>query len=332
VAANKKGLLPALILFFLSPLVGELLSGSAPPAEFFSPFSLLVLPALYGSGALLVRELRVRWDKGWPTVFVLGAAYAIVEEGLMVKSFFDPNWMDLGPLGSYGRWVGVNWVWSLELIIYHAVFSISIPILLVELLFPSARDTRWIGRWGLIVLSLLLLADVLLGFFLFTPYRPPTIPYLLAALAAVVLFAAARWLPTQMGATRSGDVRRPALSALIGFGATFAFFFIHWAFPEFDLPVMMTILATLTLATLVIWGVQRLSGDGAQTDRHRLALAGGAMMFLVLLAPLQELDASRADNPAGMTLVGISALVFLGWLWWRVRRATYSTTVNSSLS
>ncbi|MCG2769572.1 MAG: hypothetical protein L6435_14495 [Anaerolineae bacterium] len=37
---------------------------------------------------MLIRELRVRWGKGWPTVFVLGAAYGVLEEGLMVKSFF----------------------------------------------------------------------------------------------------------------------------------------------------------------------------------------------------------------------------------------------------
>jgi len=73
---------PALMLFFLSPIIAELLSGSAPPAEFFNPLSLLVLTALYGSGAILVRELALRWNKRWPTIFVLGAAYGIVEEGL----------------------------------------------------------------------------------------------------------------------------------------------------------------------------------------------------------------------------------------------------------
>ena len=134
------------MLFFLAPAVGELLSGSSPPAEFFNPFTLLLLAALYGSGALLAREVRVRWNKGWPTVLALGAVYAIVEEGLMVKSFFDPAWVDLGLLGTYGRWGGVNWVWCLHLTAFHAVFSIAIPILLVELLFPVHRQERWLGR------------------------------------------------------------------------------------------------------------------------------------------------------------------------------------------
>jgi hypothetical protein len=130
----KRRISPALVLYFLSPVIGELLSGSAPPVEFFNPFGLIILPALYGSGALLVRELALHWKKRWPTILVLGLAYGIVEEGLMVKSFFDPNWVDLGQLGVYGRWAGVNWVWTISLMIYHAVVSIAIPILLVELL------------------------------------------------------------------------------------------------------------------------------------------------------------------------------------------------------
>jgi len=94
---------PALVLFFLAPAIGELLSGSTPPVEFFKPFSLFLLSALYGSGALLSRELALRWGKRWPTILALGLAYGIIEEGLMVKSFFDPAWIDLGVLGVYGR-------------------------------------------------------------------------------------------------------------------------------------------------------------------------------------------------------------------------------------
>jgi hypothetical protein len=116
---DSRRFVPVLLLFFLSPIVGELISGSSPPVEFFQPLSLLMLSALYGSGAVLVREFTVRWRKGWPTIFILGLAYGILEEGLMVKSFFDPSWMDLGLLGTYGRWAGVNWVWSLDLTIYH---------------------------------------------------------------------------------------------------------------------------------------------------------------------------------------------------------------------
>lgn len=99
---------PGLVLFFLPAAIAELLTGSSPPARFFNPTSFLLLCGLYGSGAIIVRELTVRWRKSWPTLLTLGAAYGIIEEGLIVKSFFNPNWNDLGILAWYGRWIGVN--------------------------------------------------------------------------------------------------------------------------------------------------------------------------------------------------------------------------------
>ena len=327
---SKRRIWPVLVLFFLAPAIAELLSGSAPPAEFFHPLGLLVLPALYGSGAILVRELRVRWRKGWPTVLALGAAYGIVEEGLMVKSFFDPHWEDLGLLGSYGRWGGVNWVWSLELTIYHAAFSIAIPILLTELLFPDRRDERWLGRRGMIGFSLLLLADVLFGFLALTSYRPPLVPYLLAVAATLGLFSVARWLPVKTGGRRHpSPPPRPLWFVGLGFVATLAFFIIFWGFPAIPLPVPITVLAGVMLPAVVIWAVLRMSRDSAWNDRHQLGLAGGALMFFVLLAPLQELDAERVDNTSGMTLVGLAMLMFLAGLWWWVRRRSGEETADA---
>ena len=237
----------------------------------------------------------------------------------MVKSFFDPNWMDIGLLGSYGRWAGINWVWSLQLTLYHAVFSITIPILLVELIFPAQRHEPWIGRRGMVGLSFLLLAVVLLGFFLLTTYRPPFAPYLLAVVAAIALFLVARRLPSgdHRGSPlryTSASVPRPLWFALTGFGATLAFFLIHWVLPKIGLPVLLTLLAAVALVPLVVWRVRRLSRNGAWNDEHQLALAGGALMFFVLLAPVAELDTTRPDNTAGMTLVGLAALLFLIWL------------------
>jgi hypothetical protein len=308
-------------LYFLSPAIGELLSGSAPPAEFFHPFGLLVMSALYGSGAILARELALRWRRRWPSILALGAAYGILEEGVMVKSFFDPNWMDLGVLGEYGRWAGVNWVWSLQLTIYHAIFSIAIPILLVELLFPARRDGLWIGRRGMIGLSLLLMADVLFGYFVLNPYRPPAGPYLLALGAVVALYRLARRLPAHLWRLEEGAVSPPRAFFLLGLGGTIAFFGIHWGLPASGLPVSLTMLASIGLAFVVMWTIRHLSRAGAWQDRHRLALASGALMFFVLLAPLQEFDNTRSDNTSGMMLVALATLIFLFWSWRRVRRA-----------
>jgi hypothetical protein len=319
-----KRISPALVLFFLAPAIGELLSGSAPPVEFFNPFMLIVLTALYGSGAILVRELALRWDKRWPTILVLGLAYGILEEGLMVKSFFDPSWPDLGIMGVYGRWAGVNWVWSLFLTIYHAIFSIAIPILLVELLFPDKRDEHWIGQRGMIGFSLLLIVDVLLGCFVLTTYRPPTFPYAMALIVVMSLYLLARRMPLQWPIPHGSKIRRPIQFGFVGFSGTFALFLIHWIFPEINVPPPVTMLVALILVAVVLWAVWSMSGGGAWTDEHRLALVSGALTFFMLLAPLAELDTTRPDNPSGMTLVGLTTLVILLWLRARTRRRLQS--------
>lgn len=310
---------PAVVLFFVSPLIAELLSGSAPPVEFFNPVMILVLTALYGSGAILIRERSLQWKKRWPTILVLGLAYGIVEEGLMIKSFFDPAWPDLGSLAIYGRWGGVNWVWSVMLTLYHAVFSVAIPIMLVEMLFPERRDEHWIGRRGMIGLGVLLAADVLFGLLVLTSYEPPLIPYLGSIVTVVAIYLVAKRLPVRWKTPRESRVPRPFWFGLLGFVATLSFFVMLYIFPEIQLPVVLTISTPILLASLVLWTTRRLSRDGKWDDEHRLALISGALAFFILLAPLQELDTTRVDDTSGMTIVGLGAAIFLLWLRRRVR-------------
>lgn len=309
---------PALVLFFLAPAIGELLSGSTPPMEFFHPFSLILLGALYGSGAILTREWALRWEKRWPTIFLLGAAYGIVEEGLMVKSFFDPAWPDLGLLGVYGRWAGVNWVWSVFLTLYHAVFTIAIPIFLVEKMFPARAQEPWVTTRGLRALAVLLTADVIFGFTLLTSYRPPPIPYVLAGVVVVALVRCARRAPAEWPQGEGKPVR-PLLLAWLGFGGTTVLFLVNWTLPGWGVPVGATLAVELGWAGMVFWLVRRGSGYGTWTDQGRLALVSGALGFFILLAPLSELDTSRPDDTTGMTLVALASLAFLAWLQRAVR-------------
>jgi len=313
---------PALVLFILSPVIGELLSGSSPPAEFFNPLTFAILAALYGSGAVIARELTHRWGKGLPSLLILGAAYGVIEEGLMVKSFFDPGWVDIGLLGSYGRWAGINWVWSLQLTIYHSVFSITIPVMLVTLLFPMQRSRSLVSRRKFNVLCLLLAGVVIFGFFFLTPYRPPLIQYLLAGAAVVILATIARWLPNPLftRGTRTMHLVRPRWFGVIGFLGTFALFFISWLSPESALHPLVAILLMAGLAVLVASAVWTLSGGGvAWSGMHKLALASGGLSFFIMFAPLLELDKTRPDNMTGMTLVGLAMAMFLMWIAWRIR-------------
>jgi hypothetical protein len=63
-----KNLLPLVVLLITPPLVGEMLTGSTPLLMWiFSPLGpvpVITLIALYGGGAVLVRELTLRWGAG----------------------------------------------------------------------------------------------------------------------------------------------------------------------------------------------------------------------------------------------------------------------------
>ena len=313
---------PAIVLFLLSPTIAELLSGSAPPAEFFNPIVFLLLASLYGSGAVLMRELAVRWEKGWLSLLLLGAAYGVIEEGLMVKSFFDPSWPDLGVLGVFGRWMGINWVWAEMLTIYHAVFSIAIPVLLVELVYPSQRKELWVGRRKLGGLAVLLVGVVLLGYFGLTPYCPP-FPQYLSAVILVVFFIFLAWrVPSEYGKRGFAKLSRPVCFWAAGFLGTVGFFFVFWALPSFLSPFLVMFLGALLGFSFVTF-LKSVDWNDCG-DLHKFALISGGLAFFIFLAPLQELDETRTDNPQGMGFVGLAFLVGLILLGWRIRRRTHS--------
>ena len=70
-----------------------------------------------------------------------------------------------------------------------------------------------------------------------------------------------------------------------------------------------------------------MSGYKAWDDRHRLALAMGALIFWCILAFLQELDKTRPDNASGMSIVGLLTLTFL-ILFWRYVHRSYSRKIT----
>lgn len=322
---------PAVVLFFLSPVVAELLSGSAPPTEFFNPVGFFILASLYGSGAILVREMNVQWGKGFVSLLMLGAAYGIVEEGLMVKSFFDPGWVDLGILGVFGRWAGVNWVWVEWLTIYHAVFSIAIPVKLVELAYPTRRNQSWVGRRALRGFTFLLAGVVLLGYFALTKYQPPLPQYVLAVLTTIAFVISARKLPSSLGRRGTKPLTKPLRLGAASFLATTGLFLIFGAAPHFlPSPPAVMILGLLLAAGFLVF-VKRYRWN-AQSDYHRFALIAGALAFFILLAPLQELDTTRIDDPRGMSLVGLAFLIGLVVLGRKIRRRISAESGSSGNS
>jgi hypothetical protein len=299
---------PALVLFLLAPTIGELLSGSSPPIEFFNPISFALLASLYGSGAVLIRELKTRWKKDYSSLLLLGAAYGILEEGLMVKSFFDPQWMDLGILGSFGRWMEVNWVWAEMLTIYHAVFSIAIPVILVELAFPERKNESWISRRTFAALVVLLGIVTAIGYFFLTTYRPPTPQYLLAAFAMCTFIYAAYKIKPKSENQNALTTPKARYLWLASFLSTIAFFMIFWAGPYF----LAEPVAIMLLGLILIIGMFRLVSrcdwkNAAPTSK--LAIVSGALSFLIILDFLLELSALNTGIFTGMSIVGMISII-----------------------
>ena len=181
----------ALVLSLLSPFFGEVLSASTPPLEVINPITFLFLWGFYGCGALIMRHLWIRWGGGRYRLMLLGVSYGIIEEGLAIKSFFDPNWPDLSKLGIYGRCCGVNFVWAVALSWFHAVYSISVPILLIYLFYPDFRDKFLLKRRGFAIIFLIFIIVLLITFFGLNPYTPPPLQYLVTFLVLIFILSIA---------------------------------------------------------------------------------------------------------------------------------------------
>ena len=102
-------------LYFLAPILGEVFSFNTPPLAFvLDPSKFIFEPALYGSGALLIREVARRRGLGWSAILVMGAAYGILEEGVFIHSWFNPSFEGLHSLAVYGRAWDTSWVWAVR--------------------------------------------------------------------------------------------------------------------------------------------------------------------------------------------------------------------------
>jgi len=204
---------PLLFLLFLTPGIPEYLSASSQltllvisPILFFG--LLLANLGLYGSGVVLIREAMIRWKKGWATVFLLGVAYGIVEEGIALWTLFNPLAQPVGVLGFYGHWLGVNWVWTVGLLIFHSVYSIGLPIFLFGLAFPELKRKSLVSMRGIRISVVGLIVDSILLFILesaiYGPYNPGAGLMIFSGIVIAIFVVAARKLP--------GDFLRMKLS------------------------------------------------------------------------------------------------------------------------
>jgi uncharacterized membrane protein len=274
----------------LSILIPELLTGSTPVAALLNPLSVLFLLGLYGCGVLVIRDVALRWNRGWAPVFFLGTAYAIVEEGIGTKTFFD--WAEIGrpAFGPYTHWGGVNWVWAGELTLFHAIFSIALPVVLVSLVFPESRGQRFLSDRGLGWTFAAFLLTATSMFFLFDRgfVFPPQL--LVGSLLAILLLVLTAWkVPTAWFRPRTPTpATSPRGMLVLGGVFVWGFFVIFLGLPGIFQDPFLTV-ALGWAFTGVCFLVLRRTVGAADHDSQVAFLALGLLTFLVAFAALAEI-------------------------------------------
>ncbi|MBU0478692.1 hypothetical protein KKC91_09015 [bacterium] len=320
----KREYLILIFLLFLSPVLGELLSGSTPPLCFFSPNALLLGVLLYGCGTVLIREARVRWKLQWSIIF-LAVAYGIVEEALTTKAFFNTNWIDGGVLLGYGMFLGVQWSWTIVLLLFHATVSTLIPIAIVDLLWPKYKNVSLLGRRGLVFSFTGFIFIVVMGMKTFgtvagnkmIPYWPH--PFLLLGSFLIVLS-----LIGIAFKNRNSRITTRKIPLLLPFIFGFPGFFYMWslqAIPNIlakSQPPLFTISIQLVEIIFVLLFVFFQIYHQDITKHHIVALIFGSILYWILLTPIYEIKGVLGLDPAqGYLIVGIVSLILL--IMWRHR-------------
>lgn len=262
---------PAIGLFFLAPLVGEYLLGNISITGIWAlPF----LAPMYGGGALLIREVTRRTGQGWTTIIVLGLAYGLLEAGLIDQSLFNPSFEGLefqgaAPISA----LGLSAYNALAFIVGHSVWSIGVPIAIVETLVPARRTTPWLGKVGLLVTGTVYLLGSILIFLdirkeeQFLASTPQLIG---AAVVAVALISIAFAVGKQPRLEIDRRTPKPWLVGTLSFVISGLFFGANESWMGFAFKLLL-----LTLMTVLVRQWSRRQGWGAS---QRLALAGGALM------------------------------------------------------
>jgi hypothetical protein len=277
-------------------------------------FQLLLNTGLYLPGALLIREAMVRWKKGWATVLLLGAAYGILEEGIVLSTLYDPLAKPVGNLGYYGHWLGISWVWTAGILLVHMIYSVALPMLLLSLALPETKGKSFL-KSNQIYLTLCVLGvdmSILFAFVNLGSHFWMGWPVFLGSWVAIAaLVSAARKAPAGLLSARSQLPRTgPRTAFLMGL-----FFFASILFPEYlmmgaGIAPAAAIMVMYSLEGLLLAWILRNIGQ-ENNERVKVALSFGMLVPIAVFGVLAEIQL-----PATL-LADLLMVLFIRMLWRR---------------
>ncbi len=315
-----KRILPALGLFFLSPLVAEFLLGNLPITSLYALFA---LAPLYGGGAVLIRELVRHRGWGYPSVVLLALAYGVLEEGVTTQSLFNPNYADLRLLDpGHVSWLGMGVPWTLFVLTLHTVWSITVPIVLVE----SVSSRRpWFGRKGVVVFGVIFGFGVVVT----TAFQlqsdsfvaaPGQFVGVVVAIVVLVVLAVRAGRPAVRVA---GGMPASWVAGVFGLVVSSAFMVVD----DVDLGAWVRVGAMLVLFAVALVVVRRWSRRASWTGRHSMALAGGTLLTYAWHAFPEHpvVEASKGVDLAGNVVFAALAVGLVVVCWIRSGRSVDAT-------
>ncbi|HEY3505227.1 MAG TPA: hypothetical protein VGN37_20885 [Actinocatenispora sp.] len=326
--SRRRGLLLALALYAFSPFVGEFVLGNQPITAFAW---VLVLGTMYGGGAVLIHEVVRRTRGGWPMIVLLGAAYALVEEGIVDQMLFNPGYLGLPDFAGYAPVPGLGTSASLTegSLMLHTVWSISVPIAVIEA-FDRDAPRPWLGRPGLaVVVGVFVVGCTGLTamqyeqfHFLASPLQfGVTVAAVVALVAAAVVVAVRRRDRPAPAAGTGRPAPRPWRVAVVAFAVAGGYWAIELAVPW---PwAVLPCVAVWVAASLVL--LARYARRPGWSTTHVFAVGAGLLLTYVWVGFVQSasLPVSRPVAVLGNVVCGAVAILVL-LLAARVRRHAYA--------
>jgi len=304
--APRQRLWPAILtLLLLGGLIPETIATSNTPlvAYLADPKLLVFLCAFYGCAALLLRDAWRARNLGWASVILLGVSFGAMNEGVIAAKW----WMI--PAKGYTLTGGVNWGWATALTMFHVVYSMVIPILVVELLFPRVANQPWLRRRGTIIAATVLGLTQLLGLFArdHQPNRSLALAFALLLIPIAFLLPRARPRPFD---------QRPAPGLwklrFTGFCVALLYFILIYFVPGAWSPPTPVIVGLLgAYFALCLWRLRVWTGRVGWGRRQELALITGVLTLNLIIVSLQ---------PGGEIFVTVPFFALLVWLAVRERR------------
>jgi hypothetical protein len=312
----------ALSLFVLAPLIAEYLLGSMP----MSMIAILpVMAAMYGSAAVLIREVARRSGRGWPSMILLSVAYGLFEEGFITQSLFNPNYLRLRLLDyGYVSWLGTGLPWLIYVVSIHVIWSMSVPIGLSEVLFRNKRDQPWLAPVGIGVVSLLFVT----GSALIAAFTYKSLPFMASpaqfgvtgAVLAALIVAALFWPRTRLKAGAERPAPAPFVLLAVSLIAGSAFVTLEHQAQAWRWPWPLSVAALLLIAAAFIAFMIIFTRGRAWRDTQRCALMSGGLLVYGWSGFITDRELhGAADMPAHAVIAAAFALL-LGWAWFVASR------------